>query len=105
MSRRRSSALRKEDEETMETATPLREVVSEMHSSYVETLPTIEEQQDVATTPHRNGVQLTMQQMLHHLREGRNLGPLTVLLIVLIYSLLSPHLPAPVHEYIYHIAH
>ncbi len=44
-------------------------------------------------------------QILQHLREGRNLGPLAVLLIVLIYSLLSPHLPTPIHDYIYSIAH
>jgi hypothetical protein len=46
-----------------------------------------------------------MQHIFEYLREGRNLGPLSVLVLVLIYSLLSPHLPAPIHDYIYHIAH
>jgi hypothetical protein len=46
-----------------------------------------------------------MERIFQHLREGRNLGPLSILALVLIYSLLSPHLPAPIHNYIYHIAH
>ncbi len=52
-----------------------------------------------------HGVKLAMQHIFEYLREGRNLGPLSVLVLVLIYSLLSPHLPAPIHDYIYHIAH
>jgi hypothetical protein len=51
------------------------------------------------------GVKLPMERILQHLREGRNLGPLSILIFVLLYSLLSPHLPAPIHDYIYHIAH
>jgi hypothetical protein len=59
-----------------------------------------------ATTETRgHGVNLPMERILQHLREGRNLGPLSILVFVLLYSLLSPHLPAPIHDYIYHIAH
>ena len=43
--------------------------------------------------------------IFHHLREGRNVGPLSVLLMLLAYFWLSPLLPATVHEYIYHILH
>jgi len=43
--------------------------------------------------------------ILGYLSDSRNLGPLSVLIILAIYSLLSPLLPAPVHEYIYHILH
>jgi len=52
-----------------------------------------------------NGVKLAMERILRHLREGRNLGPLSLLLLMLLYSFLSPHLPAPIHDYIYRIAH
>lgn len=48
---------------------------------------------------------LSMGRVLQHLHEGRTLGPLSVLLILLVYSLLSPLLPPTVHEYIYHILH
>jgi hypothetical protein len=41
----------------------------------------------------------------HFLLEGRTLGPLSVLLILVLYSLLSPMLPPAFHEYIYHILH
>lgn len=41
----------------------------------------------------------------HFLLEGRNLGPLSVLLILLLYSLLSPLLSPAIHEYISHILH
>ncbi len=57
------------------------------------------------TVPVGSGVKLAMQQIFRHLREGRNIGPMSVLVLVVIYSLLSPHLPAPIHDYIYHIAH
>jgi hypothetical protein len=43
--------------------------------------------------------------ILSYLSDSRNLGPISVLIILAIYSLLSPLLPAPVHEYIYHILH
>lgn len=46
-----------------------------------------------------------MARIFHHLGEGRNAGPLSVLALVLIYALLSPYFPAPIHDYIYHIAH
>jgi len=41
----------------------------------------------------------------HFLFEGRTLGPLSVLFILALYSLLSPLLSPAVHEYIYHILH
>ena len=41
----------------------------------------------------------------HFLLEGRTLGPLSVLFILGLYSLLSPLLPPAFHEYIYHILH
>jgi hypothetical protein len=45
------------------------------------------------------------QRIPHFFLEGRTLGPLSVLLILAIYSLLSPLLSPAVHEYIYHILH
>lgn len=39
------------------------------------------------------------------LLEGRTIGPLSVLLILALYSLLSPLLSPAIHEYIYHILH
>ena len=46
-----------------------------------------------------------MQRIPHFLLEGRTLGPLSVLLILALYSLLSPLLSPAIHEYIYHILH
>jgi hypothetical protein len=46
-----------------------------------------------------------MEPILQRLRQGSTLGPLCVFALVLIYSLLSSRLPAPIHAYIYHIAH
>jgi hypothetical protein len=43
--------------------------------------------------------------ILSYLSDSHNLGPLSVLIILAIYSLLSPSLPASVREYIYHILH
>lgn len=39
------------------------------------------------------------------LLEGRTLGPLSVLFILVLYSLLSPLLSPAVHEYMTHILH
>ncbi len=39
------------------------------------------------------------------LLEGRTIGPLSVLIILALYSLLSPLLSPAIHEYIYHILH
>jgi hypothetical protein len=86
----------------METTTPILETATK---GKTDPLPRYRGPVNSASRPERRGVQLAMHQMLHHLREGRNLGPLSVLLAVLIYSLLSPHLPAPIHDFIYHIAH
>ena len=44
-----------------------------------------------------------MEPIFHSLREGRTLGPLSVLLILVVYFLLSPLLSPAIHEYIYHI--
>lgn len=44
-------------------------------------------------------------QIPQFLREGRTLGPLSVLLILALYTLLSPLLPPAIHAYIYHILH
>jgi hypothetical protein len=41
----------------------------------------------------------------HFLLEGRTLGPLFVLIILVLYSLLSPMLSPAFHEYVYHILH
>lgn len=53
----------------------------------------------------KSGAGVFMERILHYLREGRTLGPISILLILLVYSLLSPLLPPMVHEYIYHILH
>ena len=45
------------------------------------------------------------QRIPHFLLEGRTLGPLSVLLILALYTLLSPLLSPSIHEYIYHILH
>lgn len=58
----------------------------------------------VACEPKRSGV-LAMERIRQHLRAGSTLGPLSVLLILVVYSLLSPLLPPVVHDYIYHILH
>lgn len=47
----------------------------------------------------------TQRTIPHLLLEGSTLGPLSVLLILALYSLLSPLLSPAVHEYIYHILH
>ncbi len=75
-------------------------------AGHAPTLPRFGEKDEVTTTSHPSGVKLAMAQIIRYMRDGRNLGPLSVLLIVALYSLLlSPHLPAPIHDYIYHIAH
>jgi hypothetical protein len=100
MGPRRSNALRKE-EAYMETATS-----SPEHATHPDvTLPTNGRPSLFASAAHTSRVKLIMQRLFQYLSEGRNTGPLLVLVIVLIYSLLSPHLPAPIHDYIYHIAH
>jgi hypothetical protein len=50
-------------------------------------------------------IEKPMQRIPHFLLEGRTLGPLSVLLILALYSLLSPLLSPEVHEYIYRILH
>jgi hypothetical protein len=45
------------------------------------------------------------QRIPQFLLEGRTLGPLSVLLILALYSLVSPLLSPAIHEYIYHILH
>jgi hypothetical protein len=50
-------------------------------------------------------LQQPTQRIPHFLLEGRTLGPLSVLLILALYSLLSPLLSPAIHEYIYHILH
>lgn len=47
------------------------------------------------------GVHTTMQQRI--LQHGSTIGPITVLVILVVYSLLSPLLPASFHEYVRHI--
>ena len=74
--------------------------VSKLHQNHTNGL-----ELPVTTKFRGDGVKLAMERILQHLREGRNLGPLSMLVLVLLYSLLSPHLPAPIHDYIYHIAH
>src|ERR1700679_3504569 len=100
MGPRRSNALRKED--FMETATPTLEPATKREQI---ALPRCGPERESATRPALHRVQLVMQSILQHFRDWRNLGPLSVLLLVVIYSLLSPYLPAPIHDYIYHIAH
>jgi len=50
-------------------------------------------------------VEKPTQRIPHFFLEGRTLGPLSVLLILALYSLLSPLLSPAIHEYIYHILH
>jgi len=38
-------------------------------------------------------------------RQGSALWPLSTLAVLLIYFWLGPHLPVPIHDYIYRIAH
>jgi hypothetical protein len=45
------------------------------------------------------------QRTPHFLVDGRTLGPLSVLLILMLYSLLSPLLSPAIHVYIYRILH
>ena len=86
----------------MKTATPTLESAPKRNG---DVLLRCGEIPDSASQPTRHGVQLAMHALLRRLSEGRNLGPLVVLVAVVIYSLLSPYLPAPIHDYIYHIAH
>jgi hypothetical protein len=49
-----------------------------------------------------------LEKPMHRTRfllEGRTLGPLSVLLILALYSLLSPLLSPSIHEYVYRILH
>jgi hypothetical protein len=100
MGPRYSNALRKEDENMETTATRLPEVASQIGNT---TLPKNGSGLEITAIHKPSVVQLVMHGVFTYLRQGRNLGPISVLLIVLIYSLLSPHLPAPIHDYIYHI--
>jgi hypothetical protein len=50
-------------------------------------------------------VEKSTQRIPHFLLEGRTLGPLSVLLILALYSLLSPLLSPAIHQYIYRILH
>ena len=45
------------------------------------------------------------QRIPRFLLAGRTLGPLSVLLLLALYALLSPLLSPAIHEYIYHILH
>ena len=45
------------------------------------------------------------QRIPRFLLAGRTLGPLSVLLLLAFYALLSPLLSPAIHEYIYHILH
>jgi hypothetical protein len=45
------------------------------------------------------------QRIPYFLLEGRTLGPVAVLLILVFYTLLSPLLSPAIHEYIYRILH
>jgi hypothetical protein len=46
-----------------------------------------------------------MEPILQRLRQGSTLGPLSVLGILLVYSLLSPHLPEVFRQYVHQILH
>ncbi len=41
----------------------------------------------------------------HFLLQGSTLGPLSVLIILALYALISPHLSPSIHEYTYRILH
>ncbi len=98
----RSNALRKEDENMETAATRPPEVASQIGTT---PLPKNGSGLEISAMRQPSVVQLGMGRILQYVRDGRNLGPLSVLLIVAIYSLLSSHLPTPIHDYIYHILH
>ena len=52
-----------------------------------------------------SNIEKSTQRIPRFLLEGSTLGPLSVLLILVLYSLLSPLLPPAIHDYIYHILH
>jgi hypothetical protein len=62
---------------------------------------------EMATRPHMESKveKLTQRTTPHFLLEGRTLGPLSVLILLALYSLLSPLLSPAIHGYIYHILH
>jgi len=99
MGPRRSNAIRKD--EYMETATP----VSEHAPDTDVTLRTNGSGKRFAIVPRLAKIKLAMDRFFRNMAKPQTVGPLTVFLIVVIYSLLSPHLPAPIHDYIYHILH
>jgi len=44
-----------------------------------------------------------MTQLAQRLKQGSTLGPLSVLVILAVYALVSPHLPEAFREYVYQI--
>jgi hypothetical protein len=61
---------------------------------------------DMASRSHMESqIEKPAQRIPRFLLEGRTLGPLSVVLILALYSLLSPLLSPGIHEYIYHILH
>jgi len=71
----------------------------------ITSLPKNSSKLEIAASSGPYVVKLGMDRILQYMRDGRNLGPLSVLLVVVIYSLLSSHLPTPIHDCIYHIVH
>jgi len=65
----------------------------------------IETERALFKTKMESKIEKPTQRIPHFLLEGRTLGPLSVLLILALYSLLSPLLSPAIHEYIYHILH
>jgi hypothetical protein len=51
----------------------------------------------------RAGVRVAMERILFYVRHHRSLAPLSLLAILLVYSLFSPYLPPYVREYMSHI--
>src|SRR5260370_42036373 len=98
MGPQRSNALRKGDDNMETTATRLPEAASQIGTT---PLPKNGDVLEIYAVGHPSVVKLGMDRVLQYVRDGRNLGPLSVLLIVALYSLLNPHLPAPIHDYIY----
>jgi hypothetical protein len=111
VSRRRDNAIRQEKAKAMET--PVQQITAVQHPSNAvngagggrrsESVPMI---QAVAAYPTMLlGVYRVMELILQRLRQASTLGPLSVLAILLIYSLLSPHLPEVYRQYVHQILH
>ncbi len=102
VSRGQSNAVRKEEVEDM--ATSVQHRASEVHSAEIVSAATGVPVPRVEALAESKAV-IAMRRILEYIRDQRALGPLSIVVFLVIYSLLSRHLPAGVYQYISRINH